>query len=169
MTFSKKDKETILKKHAKCCCYCRVPLTIETMTIDHVIPSSKNGSDDMSNLVAACDACNKAKGDTEFKSKSELNEFRNKMVQRLAQFKLNKVQKNTRTPTINLNLDIHESIEFISLHTHLEKLTNLIDEEIKLKAEIDKLLIQHIALKKSIQDITSVILPILTEKNKNYK
>lgn len=33
-------------------------------TIDHVIPRSKGGPNDRSNLVLACFACNQSRGDT---------------------------------------------------------------------------------------------------------
>jgi 5-methylcytosine-specific restriction endonuclease McrA len=31
-------------------------------TVDHVIPRSKGGTDDLSNLVLACNECNRTKG-----------------------------------------------------------------------------------------------------------
>jgi D-alanyl-D-alanine carboxypeptidase len=34
----------------------------ELMTVDHVYPKCKGGSDDLSNLVPACESCNRRKG-----------------------------------------------------------------------------------------------------------
>lgn len=45
------------------CHYCGCGLTMQTMTIDHVIPKSKVGSSAITNLVAACLTCNQEKGD----------------------------------------------------------------------------------------------------------
>lgn len=45
------------------CHYCRRPLTLGEMTIDHVVPRSRGGTDRYSNLVAACHACNQRKAD----------------------------------------------------------------------------------------------------------
>lgn len=45
------------------CRYCRKPLDKYTVTIDHFMPKSKGGTDDLGNLVAACDDCNNRKGD----------------------------------------------------------------------------------------------------------
>lgn len=40
------------------CAYCGRPAT----TMDHIIPKSKGGSDDLTNLVPACFGCNTSKG-----------------------------------------------------------------------------------------------------------
>jgi len=53
-------REYLLQKWQRQCAYCQasgVPLQIE-----HLIPKSRGGSDRASNLVIACDACNKRKG-----------------------------------------------------------------------------------------------------------
>ncbi len=53
-------REYLLHKWQRQCAYCQtsgVPLQIE-----HLIPKSRGGSDRVSNLVIACDGCNKRKG-----------------------------------------------------------------------------------------------------------
>ena len=53
-------REYLLAKWQRRCAYCQtsgVPLQVE-----HLIPKSRGGSDRASNLVIACDACNKRKG-----------------------------------------------------------------------------------------------------------
>jgi hypothetical protein len=53
-------KEYLLEKFKRTCVYCGatdVPLEVE-----HVIPRSRRGSDRISNLVLACNPCNRAKG-----------------------------------------------------------------------------------------------------------
>lgn len=53
-----------LLKRAKCrCAYCARPLTILTMTIDHVIPKALGGTGAQHNLRCACWDCNQAKAD----------------------------------------------------------------------------------------------------------
>lgn len=45
------------------CFYCGCRLTIELMTIDHLVPKSKGGSSELNNLVPSCAPCNTAKAD----------------------------------------------------------------------------------------------------------
>lgn len=47
------------------CEYCHAPenFSLDTFTIDHIIPLSQNGSDDPDNLAYACNNCNNRKHD----------------------------------------------------------------------------------------------------------
>jgi hypothetical protein len=42
--------------------YCGADLTAETLTVDHVIPQSRGGSNDRYNKAPACGPCNQEKG-----------------------------------------------------------------------------------------------------------
>jgi 5-methylcytosine-specific restriction endonuclease McrA len=54
-------RKNILRRDAFKCAYCgRSDLPL---TIDHVIPKSKGGTDSWENLVCACTNCNNRKGD----------------------------------------------------------------------------------------------------------
>lgn len=44
------------------CAYCPAELDVTTVTVDHVIPRSRGGTNDLGNLVLACWPCNKSKG-----------------------------------------------------------------------------------------------------------
>ncbi len=44
------------------CAYCGVKERNKEMTIDHIIPIAKQGTDEYSNLVPACRSCNLSKG-----------------------------------------------------------------------------------------------------------
>lgn len=44
------------------CAYCRRVFLFEELTIDHKIPSSRNGDDSPENLVTCCWDCNRRKG-----------------------------------------------------------------------------------------------------------
>ncbi|MEH1786534.1 MAG: HNH endonuclease [Nostoc sp.] len=43
------------------CFWCGCDLTPETMTVDHLVPLSKGGSNKLKNLRAACRGCNQAR------------------------------------------------------------------------------------------------------------
>lgn len=62
--FTREEKEQILAKTNGVCASCGKPLKIgEDFTIEHVIPISKGGTNDMSNLLPLCEVCNKEKDD----------------------------------------------------------------------------------------------------------
>ena len=54
----RKRRAIILKMHDECCVYCGD----EANSVDHIIPISKGGTDDLNNLVAACTRCNYSLG-----------------------------------------------------------------------------------------------------------
>jgi hypothetical protein len=54
----RKRRRLILKMHDYLCVYCGD----EASTVDHVIPTSKGGTDHPLNLVAACQLCNYGMG-----------------------------------------------------------------------------------------------------------
>lgn len=55
-------KATLLDKTDSHCAYCGKFIDSKNMHIEHVIPSSRGGSDNIDNLVAACQSCNISKG-----------------------------------------------------------------------------------------------------------
>lgn len=59
--FSREKKEKILHKSKGVCAHCGKELDLETMTVDHVIPLSKGGTNELKNLVALCEDCNRGK------------------------------------------------------------------------------------------------------------
>lgn len=57
-------QEQIMEKyhyHGEACYYCKQPLTIKEMTIDHRIPVSRNGTNFIANIVPCCGSCNSSK------------------------------------------------------------------------------------------------------------
>lgn len=54
-------RQNVLHRDNYTCQYCGVAR--QNLTIDHIIPKSKGGTDDWTNIVTACNKCNTKKGD----------------------------------------------------------------------------------------------------------
>lgn len=64
MAISKRTRFEVLKRDNHTCRYCGATTPDATLTVDHVMPVALGGSDDPSNLVAACRDCNYGKAST---------------------------------------------------------------------------------------------------------
>ena len=62
-SFSAKDKEFLFERQKGKCNGCAVKFPMRNMTVDHIKPFSKGGSDKPSNLQLLCNSCNSMKGD----------------------------------------------------------------------------------------------------------
>ncbi len=60
MPISDELKQAIRERAKRVCEYCHSPerLSANRFTVDHVIPKSLGGSDDLDNLALACRLCN---------------------------------------------------------------------------------------------------------------
>lgn len=57
-------RQQALRECNRICAHCGTPLDYNTnFTLEHVIPLAKGGKNDVSNYVALCETCNKAKSD----------------------------------------------------------------------------------------------------------
>lgn len=66
MTNSKDLQRLLVETRANLCCeYCRRPQPITGITfhIEHILPRSRGGSDDLNNLALSCPTCNYRKQD----------------------------------------------------------------------------------------------------------
>ena len=61
--FSSKQRADIYKKSNGICQLCGRKITFKDMSVDHIIPISKGGSNDINNTQAACLICNRFKAD----------------------------------------------------------------------------------------------------------
>lgn len=57
-SYSREERQKILDKTGCKCGHCGKPLDTHTMTVEHIFPISKGGTDDEFNLVALCRDCN---------------------------------------------------------------------------------------------------------------
>ncbi len=56
-------KHALRTRDGDFCHYCGDPFELHNLTIDHVKPRCRGGSNEPSNLVLACRMCNEAKGE----------------------------------------------------------------------------------------------------------
>lgn len=57
------DKRHIYDQQNGLCAYCGQHRNIKYMTVDHIIPLSKGGTDSLENLQCTCKLCNRLKSD----------------------------------------------------------------------------------------------------------
>lgn len=61
--FTYEERKAILQSSGNKCACCGIKLTTKTMTVEHIIPIYRGGTNDVENLTALCETCNKDKGD----------------------------------------------------------------------------------------------------------
>lgn len=66
--FSKSKVDEVLSMYNGRCAYCG---RVAPLTIDHIVPKNRGGSNAKENLIPACECCNEAKSDR------TVEEFRN--------------------------------------------------------------------------------------------
>jgi 5-methylcytosine-specific restriction endonuclease McrA len=59
----KLKRETLYYRDHGVCVYCDAPLTMESLSVEHVLPKSRGGKHAWENVVAACTNCNQEKAD----------------------------------------------------------------------------------------------------------
>lgn len=57
------SRQNIFLRDSHTCQYCRAKFSEKRLTIDHVVPLSKGGRHEWTNVVTACSSCNNKKGD----------------------------------------------------------------------------------------------------------
>lgn len=61
--FNAPTKRNVLIRDGWSCMYCARKLSMNTVTKDHILPTSRGGKDTLSNVVACCIDCNGRKAD----------------------------------------------------------------------------------------------------------
>ncbi|CAB4196878.1 HNHc domain containing protein [uncultured Caudovirales phage] len=62
----KKIREYVINRDGMICCYCDYPLKIEDVTMEHIVPDSRRGTFNSTNLTVACADCNNKRGNKPF-------------------------------------------------------------------------------------------------------
>lgn len=58
-------RRVVLERDARRCQYCRIEIDEDTYVLDHLVPIARGGTNRKSNLVSACETCNRRKGEQE--------------------------------------------------------------------------------------------------------
>lgn len=61
-THSRRIRRRLLKSKGRHCHWCQAPITLNTSTIEHVVPLARGGLDNDNNRVLACEPCNTKRG-----------------------------------------------------------------------------------------------------------
>ncbi len=62
----KRIKEYVINRDGMICCYCDRPLTPETVTMEHIVPDSRRGTFNTTNLTVSCSEHNNQRGNKPF-------------------------------------------------------------------------------------------------------
>lgn len=62
----KKIREYVIKRDGMICCYCDKILVTDTITMEHIVPDSKRGTFNTTNLTVSCSECNNRRGNKPF-------------------------------------------------------------------------------------------------------
>lgn len=62
----KRIKEYVISRDGLICCYCDIPLAIDMVTMEHIVPDSKRGTFNTTNLTVSCLKCNSRRGNKPF-------------------------------------------------------------------------------------------------------
>lgn len=57
------NRRDIYNKYNGHCAYCGKKIEFDDMTIDHIVATSKGGSNDLTNTIPSCQLCNNQKAD----------------------------------------------------------------------------------------------------------
>jgi hypothetical protein len=62
----KRIKDYVVNRDGSLCCYCDKVLTPENVTMEHIVPDSKRGTFNTTNLTVSCAECNNKRGNKPF-------------------------------------------------------------------------------------------------------
>ena len=88
IVLSKKIRFEVFKRDSFTCQYCGRSAPEAILHVDHIMPVSKGGDSDITNLITACDSCNQGKSDIQLddnavmeKRKKQLDELQERREQ----------------------------------------------------------------------------------------
>jgi hypothetical protein len=62
----KRIRDHVIERDGLQCCYCAKELNLDTVTMEHIVPDSKKGTFNTTNLTVSCAPCNNRRGNKPF-------------------------------------------------------------------------------------------------------
>jgi 5-methylcytosine-specific restriction endonuclease McrA len=59
---SREKRRKMISRGVTSCYWCKEPITLDTSTIEHIVPLARGGLDNANNRTLACKPCNEARG-----------------------------------------------------------------------------------------------------------
>ncbi len=128
-TISKAKRDRILKSWGSSCIYCGCKLDQENFTVDHVIPLSSGGSNNISNLVPACIECNRKKAN------KTIRQFMGKDKEKLKQIE-DLIRDKMDSEFLRITEAIHRDTDQINIL--LQQIKTMSPKKVSIEADIDK-------------------------------
>jgi hypothetical protein len=94
----KRIKEYVINRDGMICCYCDIPLTFEAVTMEHIVPDSRRGTFNTTNLTVSCATCNNKRGNRPFFEYCKKFNFSNEKLEKYKRLYFN----NLRIKVLNI-------------------------------------------------------------------
>lgn len=116
--FSKRLRFDVFKRDKFTCQYCGRSAPDIVLEIDHIIPVSKGGDNDITNLVTSCYDCNRGKTDKKLDDDSELKKQKTEMDLRQEKINQRKMliewRKNLKDDNEEIKKDVNEYFDIVT-------------------------------------------------------
>lgn len=129
IALSKKTRFEVFKRDSFKCQYCGRSAPEVVLHVDHIHPVSKDGTNDVFNLITACSDCNHGKGATRLsddsslkKQKKQLDELNEKREQLEMMMAWRQELANEKDQMFNFAVERYETIFFTKLSEYGLKL-----------------------------------------------
>lgn len=107
MSLSKRKRFDVFKRDLFCCQYCGGTPPTVTLEIDHIVPISKKGGDEIDNLVTSCFDCNRGKSDVELSALPATTESKIILIKE-KEYQYKQYQKLLRSIENRLNTEVEQ-------------------------------------------------------------
>lgn len=129
--FTFAQRQAIFDRDNRTCYYCKKKEPEIRLSIDHIIPLAKDGSNELTNIITACMGCNSGKKDRKTRKRPKPKEID---------------LSNLGPTTVNFNIkpDIHLKLKLLAIH-----------DDVKPRHIVEKLIEDYV--KTRLKDIADLL------------